>query len=198
MSATGPLQRLIDKLKALPGVGPRSAERIAFHLLKTDAAAALELAQAVRDIKEKVQPCRRCFNLAEGEFCAICLDPRRDASVIYVVEQPKDLLSLENTGLVMGHYHVLMGHLSPVDGIRPGDLTIESLVERVRAGGITEVVIATNPNYEGDTTAVHISGLLTPLGVKVTRLACGIAPGAQIEYANRSMLEAALRGRQPA
>jgi recombination protein RecR len=193
---TGPLQRLIDELKKLPGVGPRSAERIAFHLLKAEKAEALALADTVRDIKEKIRPCKRCYNLADGELCSICADPRRDQSQIVVVEQPKDLIKLESTGLLTGVYHVLMGHIAPLEGIEPEDLTIAALVERCRSGGVKEVVLATNPNVDGDTTALHITSLLQDTGVKVTRLARGLAPGGHIEYANRAMLEEALRGRR--
>ena len=193
---TGPLQRLIDELKKLPGVGPRSAERIAFHLLKAEKDDALALAEAVRDIKEKIRPCTRCYNLADGELCSICADPRRDQSQIVVVEQPKDLINLESTGLITGVYHVLMGHIAPLEGIEPEDLTIAALVERCRGGDVKEVVLATNPNLEGDTTALHITSLLQDTGVKITRLARGLAPGGQIEYANRAMLEEALRGRR--
>jgi recombination protein RecR len=193
---TGPLQRLIDELKKLPGIGPRSAERVAFHLLKADQGSAFALADAIRDIKEKIRPCSRCFNLADGELCSICADPRRDASQIVVVEQPKDLISLENTGLITGVYHVLMGHIAPLEGVEPEDLTIGALIERCRSGEVREVVLATNPNLEGDTTALHITSLLKDTDVKVTRLARGLAPGAHIEYANRAMLEEALRSRR--
>ncbi len=196
VTVTNPLQRLIDELKKLPGVGPRSAERIAFHLLKTDAVDALALAEAVRDIKEKIRPCARCHNLAEGELCHICADHRRDQGQIVVVEQPKDLASLEATGLITGVYHVLMGHIAPLEGIEPGDLTIDTLVKRVKAGDVREVILATNPTLEGDATALHITSLLSDTGVKITRPARGLAPGGQIEYANRSMLEEALRARQ--
>ncbi len=193
---TGPLQRLIDALTRLPGIGARSAERIAFHLLKADKAEALALAEAVRDIKEKVRPCTRCFNLAEGELCHICADPRRDRSQIVVVEQPKDLITLEATGLITGVYHVLMGRIAPTEGIEPEALTIGALIERCRDEQVREVVLATNPTAEGDTTALHIANLLESTGVRITRLARGLPPGAQIEYANRTMLEEALRGRR--
>jgi len=193
---TGPLQRLIDALQKLPGVGPRSAERIAFHLLKEDAAAAVGLADAIRDIKQRVRPCSRCYNLAEGELCHICADGRRDASQIFVVEQPKDLISLEATGLIHGVYHVLMGRVSPLEGVTPKDLTIAALVERCRGGAVREVVLATNPTLEGDATGLVLCEQLAPLKVSVTRLARGLAPGSHIEYANRSMLEEALRGRR--
>ena len=193
---TGPLQRLIDELKKLPGVGPRSAERIAFYLLKAEKNEALALAESVRDIKEKIRPCSRCYNLADDDLCSICADPRRDQSQIIVVEQPKDLITLESTGLVTGVYHVLMGHIAPLEGTEPDDLTIAALLKRCRSTDVKEVVLATNPNVEGDTTALHITSLLQGMDVKVTRLARGLAPGAQIEYANRSMLEEALRGRR--
>jgi recombination protein RecR len=193
---SGPLQRLIDELRKLPGIGPRSAERIAFHVLKTESGEAGMLAQSIRDVKEKLRPCRTCFNLADADLCGICGDARRDAGQIFVVEQPKDLMSLEATGLVQGTYHVLMGRLAPLDGVEPEHLTIDALVARVAAGGVREVVLATNPNLEGDATALYITGRLADSGVAVTRLARGLAPGGQIEYANRTMLEEALKGRQ--
>ncbi|MCC6360165.1 MAG: recombination protein RecR [Phycisphaerales bacterium] len=192
---SGPLQRLIDELRRLPGVGARSAERIAFHILKTPAAEALGLAQTIRDIKEKIRPCKVCFNLADEELCDVCRDGRRDASVIVVVEQPKDLLTLESTGLIAGVYHVLMGRIAPLEGIGPEDLTIRQLLERVKTGGVREVLLATNPTLEGDATALYISNALQGK-VKLTRLARGLAPGGQIEYANRTMLEEALKGRR--
>jgi recombination protein RecR len=193
---SGILGRLIEQLRKLPGIGPRSAERIAFHLLKLDHAEALALADAIRAVKEDLHACRECFNLAENELCHICSDHRRDHSQIVVVEQPKDVLSLEATGLVSGVYHVLMGHIAPLEGIGPEDLTISALVARVRRGGVREVVLATNPTAEGDATALHIANLLAGTGVTLTRLARGLAPGSHLEYANRAMLEEAFRGRQ--
>lgn len=195
---TGPLQRLIDELKKLPGIGSRSAERIAFHILKLSKEEALALAGAVSDVKEKLRPCSRCFNLADGDLCEICADERRDQSQIVVVEQPKDLLSLESTGLVQGVYHVLMGHISPLEHVDAEDLTIAALIQRVKAGGVSEVILATNPTVEGDATALTIMELLESTGITVTRLARGLAPGGQLEYANRSMLEEAFRGRRQA
>jgi len=195
---TGPLQRLMEALKKLPGIGARSAERIVFHLLKADRHEALELARAITAIKEEIRPCARCFNIADQELCHICRDARRDVGQIVVVEQPKDLLSLEATGLITGVYHVLMGHVDPLEGVVPDDLTIAALVQRVRGGQVREVVLATNPTVEGDATALHISHMLADTGVTVTRLARGLAPGSQIEYANRQMLEEAFRGRQRA
>jgi len=185
----------MEELRKLPGIGPRSAERIAFYLLKAQREQALALAEAVVAVKDKLRPCSRCFNLAEGELCHICADHRRDQSQVVVVEQPKDLLSLESTGLVTGVYHVLMGHIAPLEDVGPADLTIDALLKRVRAGGVREVVLATNPTVEGDATALHISSLLADTGVTVTRLARGLALGSQIEYANRAMLEEAFRSR---
>jgi recombination protein RecR len=192
---TGPLQRLIDEFKKLPGIGARSAERIAFHVLKANRAEALALADAIRATKEEIRPCEQCFNLADQPLCHICRDSRRDHRHIIVVEQPKDLIALENTGLVTGLYHVLMGHIAPLEGVEPQHLTIDALIRRAKAGGVTEITLATNPTLEGDATALHISSLLADLDVNVTRLARGIAPGAHIEYANRAMLEEAFRGR---
>jgi len=196
VTPTGPLQRLIEELKKLPGIGARSAERIAFHLLKASRDEALGLARAIEATKNEIHPCSRCFNLADGELCHICADPRRDPSQLVVVEQPKDLINLETTGLIIGVYHVLMGHIAPLEGVQPSDLTIDALVRRVKAGGVREVILATNPTVEGDATALHISSLLAETGVALTRLARGLAPGSQIEYANRSMLEEAFRGRR--
>lgn len=195
---TGPLQRLMDEFKKLPGIGARSAERIAFHLLKAGREEALALARAIQATKDEIRPCARCFNIADQELCHICRDPRRDAGLIVVVEQPKDLLNLEGTGLITGVYHVLMGHVDPLEGIAPTDLTIDALVRRVKAGGVREVVLATNPTVEGDATALHITSVLADMGVSVTRLARGLAPGSQIEFANRQMLEEAFRGRRSA
>lgn len=191
------LNRLMAELTRLPGIGPRSAERIAFHLLRAPRDEALALANAVRDIKQNLRHCGSCFNLTEHDPCSICSDPSRDRSLVVVVEQPRDLMLLEQTGLVRGHYHVLMGHIAPLEGIEPADLTIDALVARVRKGGIDEVLLATNPTMEGDGTALHIHSVLAPLGVKVSRLARGLAVGSQVEYASRAMLEAAITGRTP-
>lgn len=192
----GPLQRLIDELRKLPGIGARSAERIAFHLLKLPAEEAVGLARTIIDVKERVRPCSRCFNLAEEELCDICRDPRRDAGLIVVVEQPKDLLAFEAGGLTTGVYHVLMGRVSALDGVEPRHLTIDALQKRIADGGVREVVLATNPTLEGDATALYLMEALADSGVTVTRLARGLPPGGQIEHANRSMLEAAFQGRQ--
>ncbi len=195
---TGPLQRLMDELKKLPGIGARSAERVAFHLLKAERDEALALAKAIMATKDEIRPCSRCYNLADAELCTICADPRRDQSQVIVVEQPKDLLGLEATGVITGVYHVLMGHIAPLEGVGPADLTIDALARRVKAGGITEIVLATNPTLEGDATALHITSILADTGVNITRLARGIAPGSHIEFANRAMLQEAFRGRHQA
>ncbi|MBN1491625.1 MAG: recombination protein RecR [Phycisphaerae bacterium] len=185
----------MKQLERLPGIGPRSAERIAFHLLRTEPEDAFALADAVRDVKERLRHCTRCFNLTDTDPCGICSDPKRDASQVVVVEQPKDVLALEGTGVVRGVYHVLMGHIAPLEGVEPSDLTIEALLARVRSGTVREVVLATNPTVEGDGTALHLHSLLTPMKVQVTRLARGLAVGSQVEYATRAMLEAAILGR---
>lgn len=192
------VDRLKEELSRLPGIGPRSAERVAFHLLRGSRDQAAALATAIMDVKDKVRHCSRCYNLTEDDPCPICRDPRRESSQIWVVEQPKDVLALEQTGLVRGVYHVLMGHIAPLDDVQPGDLTIEALQRRVRGGSVSEVVLATNPTVEGDGTALYIESLLRDSGVKVTRLARGLAVGSQLEYASVGMLEAAIRGRAPA
>lgn len=197
MSAKGPepLVRLIEQLTRLPGIGPRTAERLAFHLLKAPKEQVTELAEAIVGLKTHLRYCSTCYNLTDQDLCSICRDPRRDHSQIIVVEQPKDLMALEETGLVRGVYHVLMGQLSPLDGVEPGHLTIDALLERVRKGQVTEVVLATSPTLEGDGTSLYIHGRLQSLGVKVTRLARGLPSGGQLEYATRAMLADAMTGR---
>lgn len=192
-----PIVRLKEKLQRLPGIGARSAERLAFHILLEPRDFAAGLASAILDVKDKVIHCRTCFNLTEADPCAICTDPSRDAGEVWVVEQPKDLMALESTGLIHGQYHVLMGHIAPLEGVEPDDLTIDALVQRVKAGVVREVVLALNPTLEGDGTALHIQSLLSELEVRVTRPARGLAVGSQIEYASVGMLEAAIRGRSP-
>lgn len=189
------LERLIGELKKLPGIGVRSAERLAFHLLRATSEEAQSLADAIMSLKNKVRHCSRCYNLTEDALCQICADPTREHARIWVVEQPKDLMALEATGLVRGVYHVLMGHIAPLEGVGAGDLTIEQLAERVKSGSIEEVVLATNPTIEGDGTALYLETILEPLGVKTTRLARGLAVGSPLEYATTAMLEAAIRGR---
>jgi recombination protein RecR len=193
---TESLNRLIEEFGRLPGIGPKTAERLAFHVLKADAPEAMKLADAIRDVKTKIKRCQRCWNLSETDTCQICADPRRDPSLICVVEQPKDVISLEKTGTCRWLYHVLGGHIAPLDGVEASDLTIDKLVERVRSGQIKEVVMATNPNLEGDGTSLYISSLLRPLGVRITRLARGLPTGSTIEYASGKILADAILGRQ--
>lgn len=194
---TDSLGRLKVKLQELPGIGPRTAERLAFHVLRESRDSAEALAQAILDVKDKIFHCRTCFNLTESDPCAVCTDPKRDQGLIWVVEQPKDLMALDATGLIDGVFHVLMGHISPLEGIEPEDLTIDALVQRVRGGGVREVVLALNPTLDGDGTALHIQSLLRDTGVTVTRPARGLAVGSQLEYATLAMLESAIRARTP-
>ena len=190
------IERLMEAFGRLPGIGARTAERLAFHLLKASDEEAMGLAQAIRDVKTKIRPCRECFNIAEGDLCAICADPQRDKSVVCVVEQPKDLLQIESTGAYRGVYHVLMGHIAPLEGIEPEDLTLDALEQRVRRGDIREVILATNPTVAGDGTSLHIQRMLESTGVSVTRLARGLPTGGQIEYASKSILTDALNERR--
>jgi len=190
------LNRLIEEFEKLPGIGPKSAERLAFYILKAEPAEAMALAGAIRDVKNKIKRCEICTGLSEEAICQICSDPRRDKSSICVVEQPKDVIALEKTGSCKWVYHVLGGHIAPLEGIEPSDLTIDKLVERVRSGNVKEVIMATNPNMAGDGTALYISSLLRDTGVKITRLARGLATGSTIEYASGKMLTDAIIGRQ--
>ncbi len=190
------LERLVGELKRLPGIGSRTAERLAYHLLRASEADALALAEAIRDIKRNMRYCRECFNLTEEELCAVCRDTRRDRSVICVVEQPKDAWALERTGNYSGLYHVLLGRLAPLDDMGPADLTVDDLVRRVMSGGVKEVVIATNPNLEGDGTAAFIKEKLAGSPVKISRIARGIPAGSSIEYANNNILQDALAERR--
>ncbi|MBN1435917.1 MAG: recombination protein RecR [Sedimentisphaerales bacterium] len=194
---TDSINQLMEQFRKLPGIGPRNAERLAYHILKQPTDKALALADAIRAVKEKIRHCARCFNLCEAELCEICQDPRRDHSIICVVEQPKDLICLEETGLCNFVYHVLLGRIAPLDGITPDDLTIDQLLQRIQAGNISEVILATNPNMDGDGTALYLNSLLDDTGVKVTRLARGLPSGGTIEYANKSILTDAITGRKP-
>lgn len=187
---------LIDRLAGLPGIGRKSAERLANHLLACPEDEANSLAEAIRQVKTRVHHCSVCFNLTENDRCDICSDPRRDHHAVCVVEQPRDLLALEAAGIFGGVYHVLGGRISPLSGVGPDDLTINALIKRVRSHGVREIVMATNPTLEGDGTALYISNLLSDDNVKITRLARGIASGSVLEFANREMLADALRGRQ--
>ena len=195
---THSIQHLMNLLASLPGIGMRSAERITFHLLKQSPEDALALADAIRDVKTKIKHCSNCFNLTETDPCAICADENRDHALVCIVEQPKDLLSLEAAGLFKGVYHVLLGRLAPLEGIEPGDLTINALMERLAKGEIKEIILGTNPTMEGDTTALHIQNVVQQRfpDVHVTRLARGLASGSSIEHANRNMLAEAIAGRQ--
>ncbi len=187
---------LIERLATLPGIGRKSAERLANHLLDCSKDEANLLAEAIRRVKSVVRPCSVCFNLTEVEVCNICSDSRRDQHSVCVVEQPRDLLALEAASIFNGVYHVLGGRLAPLNGIGPDELNIGPLVKRVRQGGVREILMATNPTLEGDGTALFISNLLANDPVKITRLARGIASGSVLEFANREMLADAIRGRQ--
>ena len=193
---TESLNKLIEEFGKLPGVGPKTAERLAFYILKAKPSEAMALAEAVRDVKNKIKRCNICYNLSEQPVCQICSDTRRDKSSICVVEQPKDVVNLEKTGACKWVYHILGGHIAPLEGVEPSDLTIEQLVERVRSGNVKEVIMATNPNMAGDGTALYISSLLREAGVKITRLARGLPSGSTIEYASGKILTDAIIGRQ--
>lgn len=192
----GVIARLMQELGKLPGIGPKSAERLTHHLLSASRVEVLALSDALRAIKEQIRRCSRCCAPTELEVCAICSDAARDPSLICVVETPRDLTSLERSGSYRGLYHVLHGRLSPLDGVGPEQLTIDLLLARVRAGGVKEVIMATNPTTEGDGTALYLSTLLAPLGVRVTRLARGLPSGSVLEFANNQMLADALEGRR--
>ncbi len=187
---------LISQLAKLPGIGKKSAERLTYHLLRMSEPEALALADAIRNVKQNVRYCQSCYNLAEEQQCAICRDPNRQRGVLCVVEQPGDLMALEQTGVYRGLYHVLLGRIAPLEGIGPDQLTIDALVRRVRDGQFRELIMATNPTVEGDGTALHLSNLLADFPVRVTRLARGITTGSVLEFANKEMLSDALSGRQ--
>jgi recombination protein RecR len=190
------VQDLIDELGRLPGIGPKSAQRIAFHLLKMEKADALRLARAITEAKDRVTFCQRCFNLAEGDECAICADPRREDGFLCVVEEPRDVVAVEKTEQYRGRYHVLQGALSPIDGVGPEQLRIRELLERARAEAIDEIILCTNPNIEGETTALYLAKLLKDTGITVTRIANGLPVGGDLEYADEMTLGRALEGRR--
>jgi recombination protein RecR len=192
----GPVQTLIDELGRLPGVGPKSAQRIAFYLLKVAPEDAKRLANAIVDAKERVSWCRRCFNIAEGELCGYCRDERRDPRLLCVVEEPRDIVAVERTQEFRGRYHVLQGAISPIEGIGPEQLRIRELLERLGNEGVEEVILATNPNIEGEATAMYLARLLKPLGIRVTRIASGLPVGGDLEYADEVTLGRALEGRR--
>ena len=180
----------------MPGVGPKSAQRIAFHLLKLPRDDALRLARAIAEVKDKVAFCERCWNVAEGPLCGICADERRDPSVVCVVEEPKDIVAVEKTHEFRGRYHVLQGAISPIEGIGPDQLKVKELLGRLEPEGVTEVILCTNPNIEGEATAMYLARLLKPLGIKVTRIASGLPVGGDLEYADELTLGRALEGRR--
>lgn len=195
MMFEGPVQRLIDELGRLPGIGSKSAQRLAFHLLTIEEADARRLAAAIGDMRDQVTTCQRCFNVAAGEFCAICRDARRDDSVVCVVERPQDIVVVERTQEFRGRYHVLGGSLSPINGIGPGQLRFEELRRRLEPEGVEELIVATNPTVEGDATAMYIAREFKPLGLRVTRLASGLPVGGDLDYADELTLGRALIGR---
>ncbi len=197
----GPIQRLIDELSRLPGIGPKSAQRVAFHLLRVRREEAKRLADSIVEVKDKVKLCRRCFNVTDEELCEYCRDPRRDAAVVCVVQEPPDIVAIERTREYSGLYHVLQGAISPIEGIGPEDLRVSELLERIKHTDegqehITEVIVATNPNIEGEATAMYLARLLAPLGVRVSRLASGLPVGGDLEYADEVTLGRALEGRR--
>lgn len=194
---TPPVQALIDELGRLPGIGPKSAQRIAFHLLKVPVEDATRLATAIREAKEKVRFCERCFNVSEADLCGFCSDDRRDSSIICVVEESRDIVAIERTGEYRGRYHVLLGAMSPLEGIGPEQLKIRELLARLGPEGVEEVIVCTNPNTEGEVTAMYLARMLKPLGLKVTRIASGLPVGGDLEYADELTLGRALEGRRP-
>jgi recombination protein RecR len=192
----GAIQDLIDELGRLPGVGPKSAQRIAFHLLAAEPADVERLASALRRVKDEVKFCTICGNVAEADVCRICDDPRRDPAVICVVEEPKDVVAIERTREFRGRYHVLGGAISPIDGIGPDDLRIRELLARLRDGAVTELILATDPNLEGEATATYLARMISPMGLTVTRLASGLPVGGDLEYADEVTLGRAFSGRR--
>jgi len=191
-----PLGTLINELAKLPGIGPKSAQRLAFFILKTPAEDAKRLASAIDDVKTKLNFCRRCFNVTDQEICGYCRDPRRDDSLICVVEEAQDIVAIDRTGEFKGRYHVLQGSISPINGIGPEDIRVKELLTRLRKNTVKEVVVATNPNIEGEATAMYLAKLVKPLGIKVTRLASGLPVGGDLEYADEITLGKALEGRR--
>ncbi len=196
-AVAAPVARLIEEFAKLPGIGPKTAQRLTFHLLRSSKEEAASLAEAILDMKEKVGFCSTCFNISENSVCGICSDDTRDRSVICVVEEALDVLALERTREYKGSYHVLHGAISPIDGVGPEKLRIAELLERVRNTKVSEVIVATNPNTEGDVTAAYLATVLAPSGVKVTRLARGLPAGGDLEYADELTLARALEGRRP-
>ncbi|WP_417753366.1 recombination mediator RecR [Slackia sp.] len=196
METAPAIQRLLDELERMPGIGPKSAQRIAYWMLSSDRETVLRLAEAIVEVKETVHFCSRCFNYAEDELCEICSSTKRDASAICVVSEPRDIAAIERTAVFFGTYHVLGGALSPMDGIGPDDLHIAELMQRLASGEVREVLIATNPNVEGETTAAYLARLIKPLGVEVTRLASGLPVGGDLEFADEITLGRAIESRR--
>ncbi len=196
MSNAGPIGRLVVELAKLPGVGEKTAARLAFHILRAPAEDATALATAITDLRAKIRLCSECCDFTEEDPCAICRDGRREAGLLCVVAHPQDVIAIERTGGYRGRYHVLHGVLSPLDGVGPDDLHIADLVRRCGAGGITEVIVATNPSVEGETTAIYLAKLIRPLGIRVTRIATGVPMGGELEYADRLTLAHAIDGRR--
>ncbi len=196
MALTESVTRLVDEFAKLPGIGKKSAERLAYHVLRVPKAEALLLADAIRNVKENVRYCRVCYNLSKQDECPICRDPKRDGTLLCVVEQPRDLIALEQPGTYRGLYHVLLGRIAPLDGVGPEQLTIEPLLARLRGGKFAELIMGTNPTLEGDGTALYISNQIADLPITITRLARGITTGSVLEFANKEILADALAGRQ--
>lgn len=196
MKYAPPIARLLEELERLPGIGPKSAQRIAYWLLSAESADADRLADSIREVKRSIHFCPQCYNFAEEELCAVCADPKREPGIICVVEEPRDLVAVERTGEFHGVYHVLQGAISPIDGIGPERLRVRELIERLSDSSISEVVIATNPNVEGETTAVYLARLIKPLGIRVTRIASGLPVGGDLEYADEVTLGRALEARR--
>lgn len=195
MRQSAAITRAVEEFERLPGIGPKSAQRIVFWLLNTDDDTALRLADAIREVKETVHFCPQCFNYAEGELCEVCANADRDATILCVVEQPRDIMSIERTGSFRGLYHVLGGVISPMDGIGPEELHVRELMARLADGVVAEVLVATNPNVEGETTATYLSRLIKPLGVRVTRLASGLPVGSDLEFADEVTLSRSIQSR---
>ena len=192
----GPVQALIDELGRMPGVGPKSAQRIAFYLLKLPKEDAQRLAHAINEVKDRISFCTRCYNIAEGELCGLCLDERRDPTLVCVVEEPRDIVAVEKTQEFRGRYHVLQGAINPIEGVGPEDLRIKELMARLADGTVTELILATDPNLEGEATATYLARLVKPMGLRVTRPASGLPVGGDLEYADEITLGRAFEGRR--
>jgi recombination protein RecR len=192
----GPVARLVEELEKLPGIGPKSAQRLCYFILRSSPEYAARLSGAILDVRSKIRDCGRCFNFSEGELCPICADDRRDTSVVCVVSEPRDLFAIERTGQFKGRYHVLQGVMSPLDGVGPDELRIRELIERLRAEAVREVILATNPTVEGDATALYLAQVIKPLGVRVTQLAMGLPVGGDLDYADQVTITRAVEGRR--